>query len=55
MMIVSNEANWRLGELVNLSWNHKKIKMSGDKTYAYYALSHYVCVREAPTGSAASC
>lgn len=50
MMIVSNEANWRLGDLVNLSWNHKDIKKSGDKTYAYYAESHYVCVREATDG-----
>ena len=50
MIIVSNEANWRLGELVNLSWNYKEIKMSGDKTYAYYTESHYVCVREATDG-----
>ena len=50
MMIVSNEADWRLGDLVSLSWNHKEIKKSGDKTYAYYALSHYVCVREATDG-----
>ena len=46
-MIVLNEANWHLGDLVNLSWNQKEIKKSGRKSYAYYALSNYVCVREA--------
>ena len=46
-MIVLNEANWHLGDLVNLSWNYKEIKKSGRKSYAYYALSNYVCVREA--------
>ena len=50
MMNVSNEANWRLGELVNLSWNYKEIKKSDGKSYAYYAESHYVCVREATDG-----
>ena len=46
MMIVSNEANWRIGELVSLSWNYKEIKKSDENTYAYYAISRYICVRE---------
>ena len=50
MMIVSNEANWRIGELVSLSWNYKEIKKSGENTYAYYAISRYICVREATDG-----
>ena len=50
MMIVSNEANWHLGDLVSLSWNHKELKKSGGKSYAYHAESYYVCVREATDG-----
>lgn len=50
MMIVSDEANWRLGELVSLGWNYKVIKKNGDIFYAYYAASHYICIREATNG-----
>lgn len=39
--------NWRLGELVSLKWNYKLIKKDGQKSYAYYAVSGYICVREA--------
>ena len=50
MIIESNESNWRLGELVSLSWNNKLIKKSGRSSYAYCAVSHYICVREATDG-----
>ena len=50
MMIVSNDANWRLGELVCLKWNDEQIKKSGQKSYAYCAASSYICVREATAG-----
>ena len=50
MMIVSDDANWRLGELVTLSWNYKVIKKKGENHYAYYATSHYMCIREATDG-----
>ena len=50
MMIVSDEANWRLGELVNLGWDYKVIKKNGGNIYAYYAASHYICIREATNG-----
>ena len=39
--------NWRLGELVSLKWNYELIKKDGQKSYAYYAVSGYICVREA--------
>jgi len=50
MMIVSDAANWRLGELVSLGWNYKVIKNNGENVYAYYAASHYICIREATDG-----
>jgi hypothetical protein len=50
MMIVSDEANWQLGELVNLGWDYKVIKKNGGNIYAYYAASHYICIREATNG-----
>ena len=50
MLIDSNDSNWRVGEPVSLSWNYKVIKKSGEKSYAYYAISHYICVREATDG-----
>ena len=37
----------RLGELVTLNWNDALIKKSGQTSYAYCAVSNYVCVREA--------
>ena len=42
--------NWRLGELVSLKWNDELIKKDGQKSYAYYAVSGYICVREATDG-----
>ena len=42
--------NWRLGELVSLKWNYELIKKDGQKSYAYYAVSGYICVREATDG-----
>lgn len=50
MIIESNESNWRLGELVSLSWNYRVIKKSGQKSYAYCAVSSFICVREATAG-----
>lgn len=47
MTIDSTGYNWRLGELVSLKWNYKLIKKDGQKSYAYYAVSGYICVREA--------
>ena len=47
MIIDSKENDWRLGELASLSWNEKLIKKSGNKSYAYYAVSRYICIREA--------
>lgn len=47
MIIDSNDSNWRLGELVCLKWNDEQIKKSGQKSYAYCAVSSYICVREA--------
>ena len=42
--------NWRLGELVSLKWNDELIKKDSQKSYAYYAVSGYICVREATGG-----
>ena len=42
--------NWRLGELVSPKWNYELIKKDGQKSYAYYAVSDYICVREATDG-----
>lgn len=42
--------NWRLGELVSPKWNYELIKKDGQKSYAYYAVSSYICVREATDG-----
>ena len=42
--------NWRMGELVSLKWNYELIKKDGQKSYAYYAVSGYICVREATDG-----
>ena len=42
--------NWRLRELVSLKWNDELIKKDGQKSYAYYAVSGYICVREATDG-----
>ena len=50
MTIDSTGYNWRLGELVSLKWNVKLIKKSSRNSYAYYAVSHYICVREATEG-----
>ena len=50
MTIDSTGYNWRLGELVSLKWNYKLIKKDGQKSYAYYAVSGYICVREATEG-----
>lgn len=50
MTIDSTGYNWRLGELVSLKWNDELIKKSGQKSYAYYAVSNYICVREATEG-----
>lgn len=50
MIINPNENNWRLGESVSLSWNEKLMKKSGKKSYAYYAVSRYICIREATDG-----
>lgn len=50
MIIESSESNWRVGELVSLNWNDELIKKSGHSSYAYYAVSHYICVREATDG-----
>lgn len=47
MIIDSNDSNWRLWELVCLKWNDEQIKKSGQKSYAYCAVSSYICVREA--------
>ena len=47
MIIESKENNWHLGELVSLKWNYELIKKNGQKSYAYYAVSNYICVREA--------
>lgn len=45
-----NENNWRLGELVIPKRNYELIKKDGRKSYAYYAVSSYICVREATDG-----
>ena len=50
MTIDSTGYNWRLGEIVSLKWNYELIKKSGQKSYAYYAVSNYICVREATEG-----
>ena len=50
MIIDSTENNWCLGELVCLKWNDEQIKKSGRKSYAYCAVSYYICVREATAG-----
>ena len=50
MIIKPNENSWRLGELVSLSWNEELMKKSGKKSYAYYAVSRYICIREATDG-----
>ena len=42
--------NWCLGELVSPKWNEELIKKDGQKSYAYYAVSGYICVREATDG-----
>ena len=47
MTIDSTGYNWRLGEIVSLKWNYELIKKSGQKSYAYCAVSSYICVREA--------
>lgn len=47
MTIESTENDWRLGELVSPKWNYELIKKDGQKSYAYYAVSGYICVREA--------
>lgn len=47
LVIEPTEENWCLGDLVNLHWNDKLIKNNGQKSYAYCAVSNYVCVREA--------
>ena len=46
----TNENNWRLGGLVSPKWNYELIKQAGQKSYAYYAVSDYICVREATDG-----
>ena len=50
MIIDSTENNWRLGELACLKWNDEQIKKAGQKSYAYCAVSRYICVREATEG-----
>lgn len=50
MTVDSTGNKWHLGEFVSLKWNEELIKKSGQKSYAYYAVSHYICVREAREG-----
>lgn len=45
--MVTNENNWKVGELVNLPRTEKLLKKSGTTQYERLTGSHYLCIREA--------
>lgn len=44
--MVQNKENWKVGEIVNLTWTSDKFKTSGETVYYHFFGSRFLCIKQ---------